>query len=205
MILSFRFLNPGLLGSRQSFTARFANPIERDRDKAARTLLKKLIRPFILRRTKSQVLEELPPRTDIVQRVELSTEEAAFYEALRRKALDNLGEAGEQAPGERQIRILAEIMRLRRACCHSRLVLPESALPSAKLAAFREVVDELRANGHRALVFSQFIDHLSILRQELDKDGIDYQYLDGSTPVDKDRSTNLMEPVSVVDEENRLR
>ncbi|MHB1400591.1 MAG: DEAD/DEAH box helicase [Trichloromonadaceae bacterium] len=186
----FRFLNPGLLGSHQSFTARFANPIERDRDKAARTLLKKLIRPFILRRTKSQVLEELPPRTDIVQRVELSPEEAAFYEALRRKALDNLGAAGEQAPGERQIRILAEIMRLRRACCNPRLVLPESALPSAKLAAFREIVDELRANGHRALVFSQFVDHLSILRRELDKDGIGYQYLDGSTPV-KERQAQV--------------
>ena len=186
----FRFLNPGLLGSHQSFTVRFANPIERDRDKAARTLLKKLIRPFILRRTKSQVLEELPPRTEIVQRVELSTEEAAFYEALRRKALDNLGGAESQAPGERQIRILAEIMRLRRACCNPQLVLPDSALPSAKLAAFREIVEELRANGHRALVFSQFVDHLSILRRELEKDGIGYRYLDGSTPV-KERQAQV--------------
>lgn len=185
-----RFLNPGLLGSHQSFTARFANPIERERDKAARTLLKKLIRPFILRRTKSQVLEELPPRTEIVQRVELSTEEAAFYEALRRKALESLGEAGEQSPGERQIRILAEIMRLRRACCHPRLVLPESTLSSAKLAAFREIVDELRANGHRALVFSQFVSHLDLLREELDKDGIGYQYLDGSTPA-KERQAQV--------------
>jgi superfamily II DNA or RNA helicase len=186
----FRFLNPGLLGSHQSFTTRFANPIERDRDKAARTLLKKLIRPFILRRTKSQVLEELPPRTEIVQRVELSTEEAAFYEALRRQALESLGEAGEQSPGERQIRILAEIMRLRRACCHPRLVLPDSPLPSAKLAAFREIVDELRANGHRALVFSQFVSHLDLLREELDKDGIGYRYLDGSTPV-KERQAQV--------------
>ncbi|MDX9710354.1 MAG: DEAD/DEAH box helicase [Trichloromonas sp.] len=186
----FRFLNPGLLGSHQSFTTRFANPIERERDKAARTLLKKLIRPFILRRSKSQVLEELPPRTEIVQRVELSPEEAAFYEALRRQALDNLQGTDGQSPGERQIRILAEIMRLRRACCHPRLVLPDSPLSSAKLAAFREIVDELRANGHRALVFSQFVSHLDLLREELDKDGIGYRYLDGSTPA-KERQAQV--------------
>ncbi|MFA7061277.1 MAG: DEAD/DEAH box helicase [Pedobacter sp.] len=182
----FRFLNPGLLGSHKTFTERFATPIERDRDKPARTLLKKLIRPFILRRTKSQVLQELPPRTEILHRVELSGEEAAFYEALRRKALDNLsGGAEGQTPGERQIRILAEIMRLRRACCNPQLVLPECNISSAKLTAFREIVDELRDNGHRALVFSQFVDHLSILRKVLDMDNITYQYLDGSTPANE--------------------
>jgi SNF2 family DNA or RNA helicase len=121
--------------------------------------------------------------------VELSGEEAAFYEALRRKALDNLsGTAEGQTPGERQIRILAEIMRLRRACCNPQLVLPECNISSAKLAAFREIVDELRANGHRALVFSQFVDHLSILRSELDRDNISYQYLDGSTPATERQS-----------------
>lgn len=178
----FRFLNPGLLGSHQAFSERFGTPIERDQNKAARTLLKKLIRPFILRRTKSQVLEELPPRTDILQRVELSTEEAAFYEALRRKALETLQGGEEQGPGERQIRILAEIMRLRRACCNPALVMPNCGIGSAKLAAFNEIVTELRANGHRALVFSQFVDHLSILRASLEQQGISYQYLDGSTP-----------------------
>ncbi|HIJ94199.1 MAG TPA: DEAD/DEAH box helicase [Desulfuromonadales bacterium] len=178
----FRFLNPGLLGSHKSFTERYATPIERDNDKAARTLLKKLIRPFILRRTKNQVLQELPPRTDILQRVELSGEELALYEALRRTAVEKLHDSAEQGPGERQIRILAEIMRLRRACCNPQLVMPGSGIPSAKLAAFREIVDELRANGHRALVFSQFVDHLTLVRQSLDGDGISYQYLDGSTP-----------------------
>ena len=178
----FRFLNPGLLGSHQSFSKRFAIPIEKNTDKAARTLLKRLIRPFMLRRTKSQVLEELPPRTDIVHRIELSREESAFYEALRRKAVETLAGAEGGPPGERQIRILAEIMRLRRACCNPQLVLPASEIPSAKLAAFREIVAELRANGHRALVFSQFVDHLTILRRDLENDDIAYQYLDGSTP-----------------------
>lgn len=179
----FRFLNPGLLGSHQSFSGRFALPIEKNSDKVARTLLKRLIRPFILRRTKSQVLEELPPRTDILHRIELSREESVFYEALRRKAVETLAGVKVGGAGEQQIRILAEIMRLRRACCNPQLVLAASTIPSAKLAAFREIVAELRAGGHRALVFSQFVDHLTILRRDLDRDGITYQYLDGSTPV----------------------
>jgi len=178
----FRFLNPGLLGSHKSFSTRFAIQIEKHGSKPARTLLKRLIRPFILRRTKSQVLEELPPRTDILHLVELSREESAFYEALRRRAVENLSGAENSPPGEKQIRILAEIMRLRRACCNPQLVMPGSEIPSAKLAAFREIVAELREGGHRALVFSQFVDHLSILRRDLDSAGISYQYLDGSTP-----------------------
>jgi len=178
----FRFLNPGLLGSHKGFGERFGTPIERDGDKNARTLLKKLIRPFILRRTKNQVLSELPPRTDILQRVELSKEEMALYEALRRKAVETLQDSGGQKEGERQIRILAEIMRLRRACCNPRLVVPDCGFGSSKMTAFREIVDELRANGHRALVFSQFVDHLSLVRASLDADDVSYQYLDGSTP-----------------------
>ena len=178
----FRFLNPGLLGSHKSFSTRFAVQIEKFGSKAARTLLKRLIRPFILRRTKSQVLEELPPRTDILHRIELSREESAFYEALRRTAVETLAGAADSPPGEKQIRILAEIMRLRRACCNPQLVMPGSGIPSAKLAAFHEIVAELREGGHRALVFSQFVDHLSILRRDLDSAGITYQYLDGSTP-----------------------
>ncbi len=186
----FRFLNPGLLGSHTSFSTRFAIQIEKHGSKAARTLLKRLIRPFILRRLKSQVLEELPPRTDILHRIELSREESAFYEALRRTAVEKLAGAENSTPGEKQIRILAEIMRLRRACCNPQLVMPGSDIPSAKLAAFQEIVAELREGGHRALVFSQFVDHLSILRNDLDKEGISYQYLDGST-TQKERQSRV--------------
>ncbi len=177
----FRFINPGLLGSHRSFTERFALPIEKSGDKGARERLKKLVRPFMLRRTKAQVLTELPPRTEISVSVEPSAEERAFYEAVRLNALERIeGSSGPE--GERRLRILAEIMRLRRACCHPRLVLPESPLPGAKLAACMELVEELRDNCHKALVFSQFVDHLAIVREELDRRGIVYQYLDGSTP-----------------------
>ena len=177
----FHFINPGLLGSRERFNERFAAPIERHNDREAGRRLKKLIQPFILRRLKAQVLEELPPRTEVLLEVELSPEETAFYEALRRQALERIEtEAG--AGGHQRMRILAEITRLRQACCHPRLVLPESTLPGAKLALFAEVVGELLDNGHKALVFSQFVGHLALIRAYLDEHAIPYRYLDGSTP-----------------------
>lgn len=180
----FRFLNPGLLGSRRRFNERFALPIERDRDREARRRLKRLVQPFILRRTKSQVLTDLPPRTEIRRLVELPAEEAALYEALRRQSLERLeeGDGDSGQGGARQIEILAELTKLRRACCHPRLAHPEVGLAGAKLEAMTEIVTELISGGHKALIFSQFVDYLSIIRERLDELGVAYQYLDGSTP-----------------------
>ncbi len=180
----FNFINPGLLGSLESFNRRFAHPIEQYKDNEARTRLKKLIRPFVLRRLKSEVLTELPPRTEVTIKVELSPEETALYEAIRRKALEHMSEP-EDHPGQKRIRMLAEIMRLRRACCHPGLVMPESAQTSSKLQAFGEILEDLLENRHQALVFSQFVDHLRLTREYLDQRGIKYQYLDGSTPAAK--------------------
>ncbi len=177
----FRFINPGLLGSWEQFNQRFAVPIERNQDKQTKKQLKKLIQPFILRRTKTQVLEELPSRTEITLQVNMSPEEMAFYEALRQKALAKLADS-EATGGSKHLQVLAEIMKLRRACCHTRLVMAESSLPSAKLELFGEVLGELLENRHKALVFSQFVAHLQIIRDYLDQRQIDYQYLDGSTP-----------------------
>lgn len=178
----FNFINPGLLGSLQKFNERYAQAIENQQDQQVQQRLKKLLRPFILRRLKNDVLTELPSRTEITLHVELSAEEHAFYEALRRNAMQALAEATDQ-PGQKQLRILAEIMKLRRACCHPRLVMEESTLGSSKLQAFEELVDELLDNRHKALVFSQFVGHLKLIRELLDKKGITYHYLDGSTPV----------------------
>jgi SNF2 family DNA or RNA helicase len=178
----FRFLNPGLLGSLESFNQRFANPIERDQNKSARQQLKRLIQPFLLRRTKNQVLTELPARTEILIQVELSQEEMAFYEALRRQAIAKLEESDAQA-GAKHLQVLAEIMRLRRACCNPSLILPDTPIKSSKLETFGEILQELLDNKHKALVFSQFVDHLTIIRNYLDQQKINYQYLDGSTPI----------------------
>ncbi len=175
----FNFINPGLLGSLNRFNERFAIPIERFHNREARLKLKKLIRPFILRRIKSQVLEELPPRTEITLKVELSEEETLFYEALRQNALEVL--ENNRVKKARHLQILTEIMKLRQACCNPRLIAPDTNIGSSKLNVFASVVEELLGGRHKALVFSQFIGHLSILREYLDGKGIHYRYLDGST------------------------
>ena len=179
----FQFINPGLLGSMESFNKNFAVPIEKYKDRQARSHLQKLIQPFILRRTKNQVLEELPARTEIRLMVELSKEEMAFYEALRQQAVAQLSESKEKSGGKKYLRILAEIMKLRRACCNSVLINEEIVLPSSKLAMFGKVLQELLENKHKALVFSQFVGHLNLIRAYLNEKNIHYQYLDGSTPV----------------------
>ena len=183
----FRFINPGLLGSQESFAQRFANPIEQG-DAGARRALKNLIQPFILRRLKSQVLEELPARTEITYKVPLSDAEAHQYEALRQQAVESINQLGPD--GGKPLQVLAEITRLRRFCCHPSLVLPGSPLAGSKLQAFSEIVEELLENRHKALVFSQFVDHLSIVRAWLDQQGIAYQYLDGATPA-KERQNRV--------------
>lgn len=179
----FRFLNPGLLGSRESFIKRFATPIERG-DDAVKNQLKRILNPFILRRTKNQVLEDLPPKTEITLHVSMEGEEASLYEALRLSAMEKLA-AVNADDNQQRLNVLAEITRLRRACCHPSLVMPEKQIEGAKLKVFSEVVDELRENDHRALVFSQFVDHLSIIRRHLDQKKIPYHYLDGTTPANK--------------------
>ncbi len=185
----FRFINPGLLGSEKHFHDNFAGPIERSNDVVVRRQLKRLVQPFILRRTKAQVLEELPPRTEIVLHVELSEEERRLYESLRQNAVQYL--AGIEGPGSgKHLRILAELMKLRRACCNPALVMRDTTIPSSKLAVFGDVLEELLDNKHKALVFSQFVDHLQLIRNQLERKGIRYQYLDGKTPA-KERKRRI--------------
>ncbi|MFH2122211.1 MAG: DEAD/DEAH box helicase [Pseudomonadota bacterium] len=175
----FNFINPGLLGSHQHFTTTFALPIERDKDRKRLQQLQRLIRPFILRRMKSEVLQELPAKTEITLQVEMSEAEAALYEAQRQSALARLEDGGEQG-GAQHLQVLVEIMKLRRLCCNPSLVLPEANIASSKLKVFADILTEMLENRHKALVFSQFIDHLSIIRALLDEKKIPYQYLDGS-------------------------
>lgn len=170
----FNFLNPGLLGSLSSFQKRFESP-SLSGQAAPRQRLRRLVAPFLLRRTKSQVLEELPERTDISLEVELSPKERALYEALRQQAVESAGQ--EQG----HLQLLAHLTRLRQACCHPQLVQSEP-LASSKFETFLQLAEELREGRHRALVFSQFVELLQLLRQELDQRGWSYLYLDGSTP-----------------------
>ncbi|EMB14632.1 DEAD/DEAH box helicase [Rhodopirellula europaea] len=180
----FRTLSPGLLGSWQRFRSRFAEPIERHSDADRRESLARLVRPFVLRRTKDKVLKELPPRTEITLRAELSAPERKLYEDARLAALAELT-AGGGAPsheGRRRIQTLSWLTRLRQLACHPSLVEPSWKGTSSKLQLFLSLVEELREGDHRALVFSQFVKHLSVVRAALDERGISYQYLDGATP-----------------------
>ncbi len=178
----FRFLNPGLLGPVEVFNENFANPIQNQGDKSAQLRLKKLVQPFILRRTKSQVLQDLPPRTEITLQVDLSRDETALYESMRRNAVERIA-ASENGETGKPMLVLAEIMKLRRLCCNPSLVAPEAGIASSKLQLLERIVEELLENRHKALIFSQFVDHLSLVRELFDRRGFSYQYLDGSTPV----------------------
>ncbi len=181
----FQFANPGLLGSLDSFAQRFAIPIEKNKDENRRNQLRRLLQPFILRRKKDEVLKDLPEKTEITLTAALSPEERAFYEAIRRNALEKIA-MDDSHGGQKHLKILAEIMKLRRAACHPQLADKNAKfVGSAKLDLFAEIIAELRANGHKALVFSQFVGHLKLLEKHLQKEGIAYQYLDGSTPLAK--------------------
>ena len=172
----FQFADPGLLGSFQQFTDRFILPIEKEHNQERQRLLRHILSPFLLRRTKEDVLNELPEKTEITLRIELSKDEQALYDNLRQQAIANLEEGSKSA-----LQTLAEITRLRQAACHPRLINEKLNIPSSKTQAFLELVGNLRQSGHRALVFSQFTSHLALVRKELDQQQVPYLYLDGST------------------------
>lgn len=184
----FRTISPGLFGSWQAFRKKFAVPIERHEDPERRQALARLIRPFVLRRTKGEVLTELPDRTEMNLHVELSAEERKRYDQMRLAALGEIDQlAGLTDTSDQRFRILAILTRLRQLACHVGLVDPSWDGPSAKLELLLETVRELKAEGHRALIFSQFTSFLAKIRQAFDEAGIAYQYLDGSTSAAKRR------------------
>lgn len=174
---------PQLFGSWEAFRDRFAAPIEKHWDPDAPALLAKLLRPFLLRRTKTEVESELPSRTEVRVPVVLSPAEWQLYEDARLAALSDLESSrATMREQERRVQVLASLTRLRLAACHPRLYDDRTTLPSTKLARLLALVDELRAEGQRALVFSQFTSHLALVREALGERRIAYEYLDGSTP-----------------------
>jgi superfamily II DNA or RNA helicase len=189
----FHFLLPGLLGDEKSFNTQFRHPIERQDDPVRRALLNRRIRPFLLRRTKDNVAKELPPKTEVVRKVELSGAQRDLYETVRlamdkkvREEIDRKGVARSQ------IVILEALLKLRQVCCDPRLVkaLPakKAASGSAKLTDLMQMVDDLLEEGRKILVFSQFTSMLGLIEQELDARNIPYAILTGET---RDRSAQV--------------
>ena len=179
----FQVAVPGLLGSWEQFRQRFGLPIERDGDVERKLALSRVLRPFLLRRTKQEVATELPERTEIDDFVELSREERELYEQARLAAVARVkGVAGSMPPEKARFEVLAAITRLRLASCHPALYDPDSIVESSKLERAIELLVQLREEGHRALVFSQFTKHLGLVRDAAEKAGLNVLYLDGQTP-----------------------
>ena len=177
----FRGVSPGLFGSWERFREVFADPIEKAKVSERKHALSRVLRPFVLRRTKSEVLKELPARTEIQLTAELSDAERKRYEDARLWAVTHLTGLETDAGKDQRFQVLAALTKLRQLACHPRLVDQAWDKSSAKLDLFLETVDELREGKHRALVFSQFTSHLALIREALDERQITYQYLDGQT------------------------
>lgn len=179
----FHVVSPGVLGGWEAFRKRYALPIEKKNSESARHRLSERLKPFILRRKKSEVLTELPPRTEMNLYVDLSAEERVRYEKVR---LEAIGEADEiqstVTTQDQRFRILALLTRLRQISCHVKLVDKTYEGTSAKLQCLIETLADLKEEGHRALIFSQFTEHLALIRAAIEEAGFTHEYLDGSTP-----------------------
>lgn len=188
----FQFLLPGYLGDRADFRDRYEIPLQSEGPESPVWLrFRRRLAPFFLRRTKAEVVRELPEKIEQTIFVPLGEQERSVYDSLQaaaRERLDSMQNAGGEAPGGRML-LLTALLRLRQACCDPRLLgdgngnsaPPETGQPSSKLAAFLELVEEAVDGGHRALVFSQFTTLLDLCEPLLDKAGIGFLRLDGAT------------------------
>ncbi len=178
----FEFLNPGLLGSLEYFKEEFTNPIERKNDESVAENLRRLVFPFILRRTKDQVAPELPPRSERILYCDMSPAQRKLYQRTRdmyRGIVLGMLES-EGLPNSR-IKILEGLLRLRQICNHPILVDEKFRGDSGKFELLLETLETLHAEGHKALVFSQFVKMLRLVRNDLDTRNFRYAYLDGQT------------------------
>ena len=185
----FAFLNPGQLGTLDHFRQEFAAPIEKGQDEGAAQFLRKMVHPFLLRRTKDQVARDLPPRTERILYTEMEPAQRKLYNLKRDQyRAQILGLLDAEGMENARMKILEGLLRLRQICCHPRLLEPTTKAGSGKFEMLLETLDTLQAEGHKALIFSQFVQMLSLVREELDIRKIPYAYLDGKT---KDRQARV--------------
>jgi superfamily II DNA or RNA helicase len=184
----FDFLVPGYLGAASDFRERYESPLAHGEAPKPMARLRQRVRPFFLRRTKEEVLPELPPKLEHATLCELTGEQREVYRALlaqgRREVFEN---SGKQGAGRERIAMLSTLLRLRQVCCHLDLLPRDDAKPrawrepSAKLDRAFELIDEAIDGGHRVLLFSQFVEMLHLLRDEARRREIAFCYLDGQT------------------------
>ena len=186
----FSFVMPGLLGSHGVFRKFFRWPIEKEHNRIIRQVLARRIAPFILRRTKDEVVRELPPKTEMVHRVELTLAQKELYETVRASMEDRVREAvADKGLARSHIIVLDALLKMRQVCCHPQLLKLDAAKgidESAKLAALEEMLSEMVPEGRRVLIFSQFTSMLKLIENMLNAHSVNYVKITGST---KDRKT----------------
>ena len=179
----FDFLMPGYLGSQSKFKQRFEIPIVRAEDKKAAAQLRQRVMPFILRRMKKDVLKELPDKVERKLIGEMTPQQTKVYRAYFMKSQrDFMREVSLASPGERRIKILAILTRLRQIACDPALFLESYHGGSGKLDMLEELIEEAIEGGHRLLIFSQFTTMLAHIAERLRRKGLAYFSLDGATP-----------------------
>jgi SNF2 family DNA or RNA helicase len=175
------FINPGLVGNLQTFTERFVTPIEKQNDIQKMKQLKAIIRPFVLRRTKDQVAEELPPKVEQVVYCNMTEEQAEAYETVksyfRNEIIKSIREVGL---AKSHLALLAGLTKLRQIANHPKLTNPDFTGQSGKFDEIIAKSETANAEGHKVLLFSQFVKQLDIYKQHFDAKGWKYAYLDGS-------------------------
>jgi SNF2 family DNA or RNA helicase len=176
------FINPGILGSQSYFRNEFQVPIEKKGDETKSKKLNAVIKPFVLRRHKSQVATELPEKVEYIQYSGMSAEQEKRYEEVksyyRGRILDLIDKEGI---GNSRFMILEGLTKLRQLANHPRMIEPSYAGDSGKMEDITHMLENAIAEGHKVLVFSQFVKHLELVRQYLKQNKIDFTYLDGSS------------------------
>ena len=184
----FDFLMPGFLFSVADFNSRYVNPIMERQDKTVEKRLKLQIYPFILRRMKRDVAKDLPDKVENIAYCELTDEQRDFYLQVLDSTKEELFKSIEQNGLEKsRLSIFSALLRLRQICCHPRLYDKENVkniMKSGKFEKLKAMLEEIIGEGHRILLFSQFVDMLDLIKGWLEREGIPYEYLTGKT---KDR------------------
>lgn len=176
------FINPGLLGNQSLFYTEFVIPIEKKKDEEKASKLQALIKPFVLRRTKTQVATELPPKTENLFYCQMSEEQKEYYEEIkseyRNELLLNLENGGFK---KSQVQVLQGLTKLRQIANHPRMIDEDYTGDSGKFENVIHTLENVLSRGHKVLVFSQFVRHLAIYRKYFDSEKTPYAYLDGAT------------------------
>jgi non-specific serine/threonine protein kinase len=178
----FAFINPGLLGEQNFFKETFMRPIEKEQNVQVAASLKKLIFPFILRRTKEDVATELPPKIENTMYSPMSEEQQKLYNKWRLSYRDNImEEIANKGLNKSKFKVLEGLTKLRQIACHPELIDSKYIDQSGKFNALIEMIEEIISEDHKVLIFSQFVQMLQIIKRYFDGNNIPYAYLDGST------------------------